>query len=101
MKVLPNLKKSLVKVSSLVFLLPSLLFGRTTDLKPGPSPSVRDRIAAVQKAALQLPERTRQPHLLTAQWGNWLNWANWANWNNWGNWANWNNWNNWGNWLNY
>lgn len=101
MKFLSHFKKPWLKIASVIFVFTGLLFGRTTNSKPRPTPSVRDRITAVQKAIQHTPEAARQPHVLNAQWGNWNNWPNWANWNNWNNWANWANWNNWGNWINY
>jgi hypothetical protein len=85
---------SFFKKISLMFVFGNLLFGYATQAKPS---SIPERIAAVQKAVLQLPADARETVILRAQWGNWVNWNNW---NNWANWANWNNWNNWGNWTN-
>jgi hypothetical protein len=98
MKLPVGLKKFLLKITSVIFVSAGMLFGRTTQPKPQSTPSIRERIAAVQKAAQQQPGTTHQPAVLAAQWGNW---GNWRNWNNWANWTNWNNWGNWGNWANY
>ena len=90
-----GLGRSVFKKISFLFVFGGLLFGRTTEPK---SPSVPERIAAVQKAVQELPTTLRQPVIFRAQFGNW---GNWNNLNNWANWVNWNNWNNWGNWSNY
>jgi hypothetical protein len=91
---------TLRKFILLVFVFLGLLSGKTTQSRASDTPSIPERIAAVQKSVQALPEAIREPLMFEAQWGNWANWANWNNWNNWGNWANWNNWNNWGNWAN-
>lgn len=98
------LKTSFLKIASLVVVLTSFAFGRSTQPKLRSTPSISQRIAAVQKAIREMPATKREPFFVRAQWGNWANWAkwvNWNNWNNWNNWAKWANWNNWGNWSNW
>jgi hypothetical protein len=90
-----KLRLSVSKLASVVVILGGLLFGRSTETKR--SPSIPERIAAVQNALHVMPFDLQEVFLFEAQWGNWGNWNNWNNWGNWGNWANWNNWGNWGN----
>jgi hypothetical protein len=91
-----TLRKAILKLASTVLVFAGLVFGRSTQIRQ--TPSIPERIAAVQKSVAEMPIEIRKPFLFRAQWGNW---GNWNNWNNWRNWANWNNWNNWGNWRNY
>jgi hypothetical protein len=90
---LKKLRRRLSAAVYLVFVIGGLLFGRSAHVRL--SPSIPERIAAVQKAVQEMPAEVKHPFLVRAQWGNW------GNWNNWANWANWNNWNNWGNWGNF
>lgn len=93
-----KIRHLVLKITSLILILPTFLFAKSSVSKSHSSNSISERIAAVQKAVTQLPPKEQQRLKLTAQWPNW---GNWLNWNNWAKWSKWNNWNNWGNWANY